>query len=145
MNALFFAQNKPILEDMKIIDIASSTWDGSMTISDGLADDLRLFSDQYSNWSDLIEDIWKDAYFETKDGVRTYISKAVVRIIDPIYRIQFPVIISQLQATRPNVKPTTVYAKTSFNNATYSNEGSYQVELHITDKGGTIQFYKINS
>lgn len=143
-NELFFAQNKPILEDMKIIDIAAGKWTSSIIINNGVTEDLSLFSDQYSNWSELIEDIWKDAYIETKDGSRTYISKAMVRIINPSYQILFPVIMSQSLATTPNVKPTTVEAHASFVTVN-SNGGSYQVNLNITYQGGTIQFYKADS
>lgn len=143
-NELFFAQNKPILEDMKIIDIASGRWSSSIVLQNGTLEDLSLFSDQYSNWSELIEDIWKDAYFETRNGFQFWISKAMVRVINPSYQILFPIILSY--ASSPNTKPTSVDAKGTLN-ITGSGLGisAFQVNLSITSGTGTIQFFTTES
>lgn len=134
-NELFFAQNKPILEDMKIIDIASGSWQSSIKLRNGITEDLSLFPDQYSNWSELIEDIWKDAYFEKEGNSNVWISKAMVRVINPVYQILFPVIMSV--SISSTTKPTSVNAKGYINNIV----SAFQVNLSITSGAGTVQFF----
>lgn len=140
MNALFFAQNKPILEDMKIIDIASGSWSSSIRLQNGTIEDLSLFPDQYSNWSELIEDIWKDAYLVKEDRSDVWISKAMVRVINPAYQILFPVIMSV--SVSSTTKPTSVDAK-GYINITSGGAGisAFQVNLNITTSAGTVQFF----
>lgn len=139
-NQLFFAQNKPILEDMKIIDIASGSWSSSIILRNGTLEDLSLFPDQYSNWSELIEDIWKDAYLEKKGRSSVWISKAMVRVINPGYQILFPVIMSV--SVSSTAKPTSVDAK-GYINITSGGSGivAFQVNLSITSGAGTVQFF----
>lgn len=137
-NELFFAQNKPILEDMKIIDIASGSWQSSIKLRNGITEDLSLFPDQYSNWSELIEDIWKDAYFEKEGNSNVWISKAMVRVINPVYQILFPVIMSV--SISSTTKPTSVNAKGYINTAGLG-VSAFQVNLNITSGAGTVQFF----
>lgn len=138
-NELFFAQNKPILEDMKIIDIASGSWQSSIKLRNGITEDLSLFPDQYSNWSELIEDIWKDAYFEKEGNSNVWISKAMVRVINPVYQILFPVIMSV--SISSTTKPTSVNAKGYINNMVGLGVSAFQVNLSITSGAGTVQFF----
>lgn len=141
-NELFFAQNKPILEDMKIIDIASGSWSSSILLQNGTIENLSLFSDQYSNWSELIEDIWKDAYFIHKGSSNLWISKAMVRVINPTYQILFPIITIMMSALAPSEKPTSV-VNASGNINTISGLGisAFKVNLNITSSAGTVQFH----
>lgn len=138
-NELFFAQNKPILEDMKIIDIASGSWQSSIKLRNGITEDLSLFPHQYSNWSELIEDIWKDAYFEKEGNSNVWISKAMVRVINPVYQILFPVIMSV--SISSTTKPTSVNAKGYINNMVGLGVSAFQVNLSITSGAGTVQFF----
>lgn len=138
-NELFFAQNKPILEDMKIIDIASGSWQSSIKLRNGITEDLSLFPYQYSNWSELIEDIWKDAYFEKEGNSNVWISKAMVRVINPVYQILFPVIMSV--SISSTTKPTSVNAKGYINNMVGLGVSAFQVNLSITSGAGTVQFF----
>lgn len=138
-NELFFAQNKPILEDMKIMDIASGSWSSSTILENGTLENLSLFSDQYSNWSELIEDIWKDAYYEKKGKYNVWISKAMVRVINPAYQILFPVIMSVSGSS--SAKPKSVDAKGYINIIEGSGITAFQVNLNIISGAGSVQFF----
>lgn len=145
MNALFFAQNKPILEDMKIIDIPSGQWNyDDFVIDNGTLEDL-LLPPNYDNWTSLVQDVYKDAWvYTTREGMKFRISKAMIRVFHRSYEILFPVILTEVD--NDTQIPTSIQARGNINTLS-GNGGAYQVnlEINVIEGDGKIQFFQVNN
>ena len=142
MNALFFAQNKPILEDMKIIDIPFIRWDAPLFIENRTLVDLDLPPD-YDNWTSLVQDVYKDAWvYTTTEGMKFRISKVMIRVLHPDYEVLFPVILTKV--ANDTQIPTIIQARGNINTLS-GNGGAYQAKLNIEEGEGKVQFFQVNN